>query len=71
MYLGSALALIAVGLILALAVDIEVSGIDLKMIGWILTLVGIVGAILDLAVFRPKRESTTGTREVIRERDTY
>ena len=72
MYLGSALALIAVGLILALAVDIDVSGIDLKMIGWILTLVGIVGAILDLAVFRPRRTTTAvGTREVVRERDTF
>ncbi len=72
MYLGSALALIAVGLILALAVDIDVSGIDLKVIGWILTLVGIVGAILDLAVFRPRRTTTgAGTREVVRERDTY
>ena len=70
MYLGSALALIAVGLILALAVDIEVSGLDLKMIGWILTVVGVIGAILALAVFRPRR-TTTDTRDVVRERDTY
>ncbi len=40
---------------------------------WILFFVGIFGAILELAVFRPRRTSTYGTtgttREVIRERD--
>ena len=77
MYLGTALALIAGGLILALAVDIDISGIDLQMIGWILFIVGVIGAIMELAVFRPRR-TTTGTtaapgttREVIRERDTF
>ena len=72
MYLGTALALIAGGLILALAVDIEIAGIDLQMIGWILFIVGVIGAIMELAVFRPRR-TTTGTteREVVRERDRY
>ncbi len=74
MYLGTALALIAVGLILALAVNVELSGIDIRMVGWILTIVGIIGAILELAVFRPRRTTTTAaptTREVVRERDRY
>ena len=72
MYLGTSLALIAIGLILALAVDIDVAGIDIKMIGWILFIVGVVGAIVDMAVIRPRRTtSATGTREVVRERDTY
>ena len=77
MYLGTALALIAGGLILALAVDVDISGIDLQMIGWILFIVGVIGAILELAVFRPRRTTsygtgTTGTtREVVRERDTF
>ena len=74
MYLGTALALIAGGLILALAVDVDISGIDIQMIGWILFIVGVIGAILELAVFRPRRTTvgTTGTtREVIRERDRF
>ena len=71
MYLGSALALIAVGLILALAVDFQVAGIDIKMIGWILAIIGVIGAILDLAVFRQRSNTTGTTREVVRERDTY
>lgn len=77
MYLGTALVLIAVGLILALAVEFDIAGIDIKMIGWILFVVGVIGAILELAVFRPRRTATTGTarhgteREVVRERDTF
>ena len=74
MYLGTALALIAGGLILALAVEVDISGINLQMIGWILFIVGVIGAILELAVFRPRRTNSYGngtTREVVRERDTY
>ena len=73
MYLGTALALIAGGLILALAVDVDLDAIDLQRVGWILFLVGLIGAIMELAVFRPRRTTTYGTtgttREVVRERD--
>ena len=68
MYLGTSLGLIAVGLILALAVNFDISGIDIKVIGWILVAVGIVGVIADLAILRNRR-TTVGTREVVRERD--
>lgn len=77
MYLGTALALIAGGLILALAVDVDISGIDINMIGWILFVVGVIGAIMELAVFRPRRTTSYTappagtTREVVRERDTF
>lgn len=78
MYLGTALVLIAGGLILALAVTAEpIPGVDLQMIGWILFFVGVVGAILELAVFRPRRTTTTTgagvtrEREVVRDRDAY
>ena len=77
MYLGTALALIAGGLILALAVEVEIAGIDLQMVGWILFIVGIIGAIAELAVFRPRRTTVaTGSavareREVVRDRDVY
>jgi Domain of unknown function (DUF6458) len=77
MYLGTALVLIAGGLILALAVTADpIPGVDLQMIGWILFIVGVIGAILELAVFRPRRTATYGTttgvtreREVVRDRD--
>ena len=70
MYIGTSIALLAIGAILAFAVDFEVSGIDINMIGIILIVVGIIGVILDLAVMAPRRRTTAvGTREVIRERD--
>lgn len=48
--LGLSILLIAAGAILAWAVDIETEGVDLQMIGLILFVVGIVGAIITLAI---------------------
>ena len=45
---GVGLALIAVGAILAFAVNATVSGVDIHAIGWILLIVGIVGAALSM-----------------------
>lgn len=55
--------LLVVGLILALAVNQEVQGIDLTMVGWIMTVVGIL--VIMLSVFtmnggrRARSTSTT------------
>ena len=38
---GAGAFLVAVGLVLALAVDYDVSGIELTTVGWILTIVGL------------------------------
>ncbi len=48
MGIGVSLILIAVGAILAFAVSAEVSGLDVQTIGWILLVVGIVGALLSI-----------------------
>ena len=48
MGIGVSLILIAIGAILAFATTAEVSGVDLQTIGWILLVVGIVGALLSL-----------------------
>ena len=55
MRIGSSIGLIAVGLILALAVDFNVKGIDLSLVGWILTIVGVVGLVASLAMNRRVR----------------
>lgn len=44
--LGTGIALIVVGLILALAVNFTFSGINIQWIGWILVLTGIVAVVL-------------------------
>jgi hypothetical protein len=48
MGIGVALILIAVGAILAFAVNTDVRGVEIETIGWILLVVGIIGAILSM-----------------------
>jgi hypothetical protein len=48
MGIGVSLILIAVGAILAFAVEADVSGLDISTIGWILLIVGIAGILLSL-----------------------
>jgi uncharacterized protein DUF6458 len=48
MGLGVSLFLIAVGAVLAFAVNTTVSGLDIVAVGWILMLVGGLGAVLSL-----------------------
>jgi hypothetical protein len=48
MGLGVSLILVAAGAILVWAVDATVSGVELTTIGWILLIVGAVGALLSL-----------------------
>jgi len=84
MGIGASIFLIAAGLILALGVHANVAGLDLQMIGWILTLVGVIGLVMTALVFAPRRRRTTvidrgiadndlpvdplARREVVRER---
>ena len=50
MRIGSSITLIAVGLVLALAVNVNIKGLDLHMIGWILAVVGVIGLVISLAL---------------------
>ena len=55
MSIGVSIFLIALGLILALAVNVDLSGIDVQTIGWILTLVGVGGLVLSLTLWNRRR----------------
>jgi hypothetical protein len=48
MGVGASLILIAVGAVLAWAVDVSTSGINLNTVGYILLIVGIIGLLLSL-----------------------
>jgi hypothetical protein len=52
---GANLVLIAVGAVLAFATHVTLSGVDLRTVGWILMVVGMIGLILTFAYFRPRR----------------
>ena len=63
---GPPIALIAVGLILWLAVTATIGGISIQTIGLILTIVGVVWLVIELAINRPRR--TVATRERVVDR---
>jgi predicted MFS family arabinose efflux permease len=72
MSIGASIFLIALGLILALAVNVDLSGIDVQTIGWILTLVGIGGLVLSLTIWNRRRvpvreEAVVRDQPVVRE----
>jgi hypothetical protein len=55
MRIGTSIGLLALGLILALAVRVDLGGIDLELIGWILTVVGLIGLVASLLLARQAR----------------
>ncbi len=76
MTLGASIALIVIGAILAFAVDFQVAGVDIQVIGYILMLGGLVGAILTVALSSRRdryveRDVPARERYVERDRDVY
>ncbi|WP_346621573.1 DUF6458 family protein [Blastococcus montanus] len=59
MRLGTAIVLLALGAILTFALRVDVSGIDLQVVGWILMIAGALGVVLELAVWGPRERRTT------------
>ena len=48
MGIGVSIFLVALGAILAFAVNAEVSGLDIQTVGWILLAVGVIGLVLSM-----------------------
>ena len=77
MGIGVGLILVAAGAIMAFAVDVSHShGFNINTVGWILMIVGIVGVLIDLLIFMPRRRvdrvasrSVAGDETVVRERE--
>ena len=69
MRIGSSIGLIAVGLILALAVNVDLGGLDLELIGWILAAVGVIGLLASLAMARQARPVVVREEPLSRTRD--
>ena len=72
MGIGARVFLIALGAILAFAVDFELAGLDIKVIGIILMIAGAIGLALTMLMFgRRDRGIVAEDRVVTRERDVY
>jgi len=64
MGIGVSIFLIAVGAILAFAVDAEVSGLDIAVVGFILIGAGVIGLLLTMFLWGPRRRSSVEQRAV-------
>jgi hypothetical protein len=62
MGIGGSIALIAIGAILAFAVDVSIGWLDLWVVGWVLMLAGVVGLILTLWFWSSRRRDRIATR---------
>lgn len=71
MGIGISIFLIAVGLILALAVDISLAGLDIQFVGWILAAVGVVGLVMTTLVWGPRNRAPARRDEVVEERHVH
>jgi len=69
MGIGASIFLIAVGAILAFAVNYDISGLDFAVIGYILMIVGVIGLIMTAFIWGPRRTAARG--DVVEERRVY
>jgi uncharacterized membrane protein HdeD (DUF308 family) len=63
MVIGSGIFLIVVGAILAFAVNVESSAVDLEVVGWICIAAGIIAVLVSLVVSAQARK--TEHREIV------
>jgi Domain of unknown function (DUF6458) len=75
MGIGGSIFLIALGAILAFAVNAHFSGIDINVVGYVLMLAGLVGLLVTLWYWNSRRRSTvvsqSQSRPVVRGDGTY
>ena len=75
MGIGGSIFLIALGAILAFAVNAHISGIDINVVGYVLMLAGLVGLLITLWYWNSRRHSTvvsqSQSRPVVRGDGTY
>jgi hypothetical protein len=60
--IGASIFLIAVGAILTFALEVEVGGLDLDVVGWILMAAGVLGLVLTTMVWGPRRRALVSRR---------
>jgi hypothetical protein len=65
MGIGFSIFLLALGAILAFALDFTVVGVDINTIGWILMAAGVIGLILTMVVLAPRRRRTVTETQTV------
>ncbi|SEI01769.1 MULTISPECIES: DUF6458 family protein [unclassified Leifsonia] len=65
MSLGAGIFLVVVGAILAFALNVQVSWIDLHLVGYILMVAGVIGIIVGIILITRRRTSIATTRTAV------
>jgi hypothetical protein len=63
MGIGASIFLIVLGAILTFALDLNVAGVDIDVVGWILMIGGVIGLIFTAFIWGPRNRSTVVERE--------
>ena len=72
MGIGGSIFLIALGAIITFATNVDVSGVNLDVVGIILMVAGALGLLFTTLIWGPRnRVATTREDVVVRERDVY
>ncbi|MDT4995418.1 MAG: hypothetical protein QOH97_5310 [Actinoplanes sp.] len=74
MGIGGSIFLLALGAILAFAVNAHISGLDINIVGYVLMLAGLIGLILTIWFWNARRRTTTvssAQRPVVRNDGAY
>ena len=61
MGIGASVFLLAVGAILTFALNVEISGVDLDMVGWVLMAAGAIGLVVTLIIWGGRRREVVTT----------
>ena len=65
MSLGTGIVLFVIGAVLAFALNVQVSWVDLHLVGYILMIAGAVGIILGIILLTRRRQSVATSRTVV------
>lgn len=71
MGIGASIFLIAVGAILTFAVEADIAGIDIAVVGIILMVAGALGLLFTALIWGPRRRTSAADETVVREREVY
>ena len=69
MGIGTSIFLLALGAILAFAVEFDVAGLDINTVGFILMAAGIIGLLISLFLMSQSRTAAPVARDRVVERD--
>lgn len=60
MGIGASIFLIALGAILAFAIEYDLAGVDIAVVGWILMIAGLIGLVMTAFIWGPRRREPGG-----------